>query len=244
MMITTITYLTLALFSLYLSAVILNLSDSQREMLSNYWKRIFMYMIALLITLFFIALVRSIWLFGFIFLGSGNIVGVVEYYIYDLAAILMMIVEVAILKDILTVAGIEGLIPKVNLKSIVVVETFAILWLYLRFLVEEYPKLLWAASYAMQSVFVVSIILIAYTVYIVVKYVSLIESGGIIVLTDVTDFFFSISIAIAFFGFSRLIYSTECVEYVCGVFLAAFAIVMNHAVAMYGKSLKESAGVI
>ena len=243
-MITTITYLILALFSLYLSAVVLNLSESQREMLSNYWKRIFMYMVALLVILFFIALVRSIWLFGFILFGSGNILGVVEYYIFDLAAILMMLVEIAVLKDVFTVAGIEGLIPRVNLKSVVIVETFAIIWLYLRFLVEEYPKFLWALSYAMQSVFVVSIILIAYTVYIVVKYVSLIESGGIIVLTDVTEFIFSISIAISFFGFSRLIYSTQCVEYVCGVFLAAFAIVMNHAVAMYGKSLKESAGII
>ena len=243
-MITTITYLTLALFSLYISAVVLNLSESQREMLSNYWKRVFMYMVALLVTLFFIALVRSIWLFGFLILDSGNILGVVENYVFDLAAILMMLVEIAILKDIFTVAGLEGLIPKVNVKSIIVVETFAIIWLYLRFLVEEYPRLLWAVSYAMQSVFVVSIILIAYTVYIVVRYVSLIESGGIIVLTDVTEFIFAISIAISFFGFSRLVYSTQCVEHVCGVLLAAFAIVMNHAVAMYGKSLKESAGVI
>jgi|GEM_PF-3300376 hypothetical protein len=243
-MITTITYLILALFSLYLSAVVLNLSDSQREMLSNYWKRIFLYMVVLLAALFSIALVRSMWLLGFLFLDSGGVVGVIEEYVFDLAAILMMIVEIAVLRDVFTVAGVEGLIPRVNLRSIIIVETFAIIWLYLRFLVEEYPRLLWAVSYAMQSVFVVSIILIAYTAYIVTKYVSLIESGGIIVLSDVTEFIFSISIAIAFFGFSRLIYSTECVEYVCGVFLAAFAIVMNHAVAMYGKSLKESAGVI
>ncbi len=243
-MITTITYLILALFSLYLSAVVLNLSESQREMLSNYWKRIFMYMIALLVTLFLIALVRSIWLFGFLFLESESVLGAMENYIFDVAAILMVLVEVAILKDIFTVTGLEGLSPKVNMKSIIVVETFAIIWLYLRFLVEEYPKLLWALSYSMQSVFVVSIILIAYTVYIVVRYVSLIETGGIIVLTDVTEFIFSISIAISFFGFSRLVYATQCVEYVCGILLAAFAIVMNHAVAMYGKSLKESAGVI
>lgn len=243
-MITTITYLTLALFSLYLSVVVLNLSNSQREMLSNYWKRIFMYMIVLLITLFIVALVRSVWLFGFLFLETEGILGVVENYIFDVAAILMMIVEIAVLKDVFTVAGLEGMLPRVNMKSIIIVETFAIIWLYLRFLVEEYPRLLWAVSYAMQSVFVVSIILIAYTVLVVVRYASLIESGGIIVVTDVTEFIFSISIAIAFFGFAQLIHTTQCVENICGVFLAAFAIIMNHAVAMYGKSLKESAGMI
>ena len=231
--------LALALIALYNSVMYLQLSEEEKSLLESRWKDTIVLAIFMIVILSVISVLEVLNLYQIIFsVGVGNFIG-----IYSAVAFMLLIPSLFLLYDILSIKdSLKSFAPKIDLKAVVLIQGFAVFWLYLSFIEERYAHVVYLLSQSLKAIFVVSLILIFYVSILLYKYFKLLRKGDIIVQVDLSPYYFQFSVAIAIFGFYMLTRTTYCGQSVCAVLIATFGILLNTTLSSLGRILKQNIG--
>ena len=191
-----------AILSLYTSIILINLEDKERDQLTLQWGNIIKYAIIILFSLFIISIDEILTLY-FSLSGYDSSETLFEVrLLFFIVFILLLIAIIGIDYEIFRVVDGGFFNPKVNVKTTIIINSLAVFWLYLNFADTYYPTITYKLSMAIKGIFIVSIILIAYTSYLLIKYFRMLRGGVVIVQLNPIHFLFQISIAISLIGFA------------------------------------------
>ncbi len=231
--------LILAVLSLYNSVMFYQLSEEERNLLQSRWKNIVVLTLATIVILSIVSFVE-IWRLYLVIIGKDTINYLAVYQVVTFVLILISIFlayEIFSIKD-----SLKKLAPRIDMKAVVLVQGFAVLWLYLSNIEEKFSVLLYLFSISLKAVFIVSLILIVYVSFLLYRYFLMLKRGDIIVQLDFTSYLFQLSLAVSLFGFSILAQTTYCGKSVCAVLIATFGILMNNAISSLGRGIKQNVG--
>ncbi len=136
------------------------------------------------------------------------------------------------------------LVPQINLPNLLLVQGLAVFWMYLNVLRSEFTVLATHISIALSGVFVVSIFLALYLLYLQLNYLGLLKRGHLLENIDFYPFIFKLNLALTLFGFAMLSKVTQgCIIVICNIMLAGHAILMNHTLSELGRAIKRNIGM-
>ncbi len=231
--------LALAMIALYNSIMYLQLTDEEKSFLESKWKDSLVLSIFMIVILSVVSVLEILKLYQILVFGVvGNFLSV-----YTAVAIMLLIPSAFLLHDILSIKdSFRNFAPKIDLKAVLLVQGFAVFWLYLTFIEERFAHVVYLFSQSLKAIFIVSLILIFYVSSLLYRYFKLLRRGDIIVQIDFSSYLFQLSVAIAVFGFYMLTRSTYCGQAVCAVLIASFGILLNNALSSLGRALKQNIG--
>ncbi len=231
-----------AVLSLYTSVILINLEEKEKDQLTLQWGSIIKYTIILLFTLFVISIDEILSLY-FAILGRDSVETLFEFKpLFFIVFILLLVAVIGIDYEVFRVVNGGFFNPKINMKTVTIINSLAVFWLYLNFADTYYPEITYTLSMAVKGIFIVSIVLIAYTSYLLVEYFKMLKGGVVIVQLNPLYFLFQISLALSLIGFAGF---AELLGYdvIGGVLIAAFGMVANYAISNLGRGIKSTLGI-
>ncbi len=237
--------LLLALISLY-NTTVLNSSDRRRERISQELsgRAISVLNVFLLVSIAFLILsiVQSYTLLTHL-IEKRFIVGPIH------EVIMFMFLIPSIYSTFVIVSGsgarnLKNLNPQINLQNLLIVQGFAVLWIYLNVLSDKHNQIATLIALSLNGVFLISVILSIYVAYLILKYQSMVRKGMILEHLDFYPLMIKVNIALSLFGFavlSKASQSSALVVYYS--LLAGHAIVMNHTLSDLGRGIKDLIGI-
>ena len=237
--------LLLALITLY-NVTVLSSSDRRRHKISQELSRraISILNIFLLVSVVFLILSIMQSYSLFMYLTTG---GVVITYANEIIMALFLIP--AAYSTFVIISGsdhgnVKNLIPQINLKNLLIVQGFAVLWLYLNILNDKFHQIASMIAISLNGIFIISIFLAMYVIWLILKYQGMVRKGMIVEHLDFYPMLINANLAISLFGFAILSKaSQECIIVICYTLLAGHAIVMNHTLSELGRGIKNLIGM-
>lgn len=231
----------LYIVSLYLS------SHPKKEFENMGYKTETKQMIALLILIMFIFLISSsiqvirllIYLYGY---DMSNLkIPLLEIYYVILVAYL--VIMAVFLFNQMKGLRPTNMVPKLNERVIILIVSFATIWLYLNEINSLFPETAYIVATAITSIFFVSVIMAVYLIYLLSKYLNLYVRKVIFENIDFRYHIFTLTLSMTFFSFAILSKQTQsCDEVVCQILLVAYGVTMNHAISELGRAIKKTIG--
>ncbi|ADC64826.1 hypothetical protein Ferp_0655 [Ferroglobus placidus DSM 10642] len=231
--------LALAIVALYNSVMYLQLTDEEKSFLESRWKDSLALSIFIIVVLSVVSVFEILKLYQILAFGTvGNFLS-----IYTAVAVMLLIPSAFLLYDVLSIKNsFRNFAPKIDLKAVLLIQGFAVFWLYLSFIEEKYAQVVYLFSQSLKAIFIVSLILIFYVSFLLYRYFKLLRRGDIIVQIDISSYLFQLNVAISLFGFYMLTQSTYCGQAVCAILIASFGILLNNALSSLGRALKQNVG--
>ena len=235
----------LAMITLY-NTTVLNSSDKRRERISQELSRraLSVLNVFLLVSLVFLIL-STIQAYNLIMYITGK--AVISTYVHE--AIMLLFLIPAIYSTFVIISGLgsgnlKNLNPQINLQNLLVVQGLAVLWLYLNLLNDKFHQIASAIALSINGVFLISILLSVYVMWLTIKYQSMVKKGMILEHLDFYPLLIKVNLALSLFGFAILSKSAQnCFIVICNSLLAGHAIVMNHTLSDLGRGIKRLVGM-
>jgi len=237
--------LILALLTLY-NTTVLNSYDKRRERISQELsgKALSVLNIFLLISVVFfvLAIVQS-----YNLLTYFNKKEMVISYVHEIVLVLFLIPTIYTSYLVISGSGsgnLKNLSPQINLQNLLVVQGFAVLWLYLNTLNDKFPQIASVIALSLNGVFIISIVLSIYVMWLIIKYHGMVRKGMILEHLDFYPLLIKVNLALSLFGFAILSKTSQnCYIVICNSLLAGHAIVMNHTLSELGRGIKKLIGM-
>ncbi len=235
----------LAMIALY-NTTVLNSSDKRRDRISQELSRraLSVLNVFLLVSIVFLIL-SIIQVYNlFMYITAGELV---TTYVHEFILLLFLIPAVYSTFVIISGLGsgnLKNLNPQINLHNLLVVQGFAVLWLYLNLLSDKFYQIASAIALSVNGVFLVAILLSIYVMWLVIKYQNMVKKGMIVEHLDFYPLLIKVNLALSLFGFAILSKSTQsCFIVICNSLLAGHAIMMNHTLSDLGRGIKKLVGI-
>ncbi len=237
--------LLLALITLY-NVTVLNSSDKRREKISQELSRralsVLNVFLLISVVFFVLSIMQSYNLFIYLFKGKA-----MTFYIHEVIMVLYLIPAIYSTYVIISGSGsgnLKNLNPQINLQNLLIVQGFAVLWLYLNLLNDKFPQIASTIALSLNGIFLISIVLSLYVMQLILKYQGMVRKGMILEHLDFYPLLIKANLALSLFGFAILSKTTQnCFIVICNSLLAGHAIVMNHSLSELGRGIKRIIGI-
>ncbi len=237
--------LLLALITLY-NVTVLNSSDKRRERISQELSRralsVLNVFLLISVVFFVLSVMQSYNLFIYLFKGKA-----MTFYIHEVIMVLYLIPAIYSTYVIISGSGsgnLKNLNPQINLQNLLIVQGFAVLWLYLNLLNDKFPQIASTIALSLNGIFLISIVLSLYVMQLILKYQGMVRKGMILEHLDFYPLLIKANLALSLFGFAILSKTTQnCFIVICNSLLAGHAIVMNHSLSELGRGIKRIIGI-
>ncbi len=237
--------LLLALITLY-NVTVLNSSDKRKERISQELSRralsVLNVFLLISVVFFVLSVMQSYNLLTYLIKEET-----MTFYIHEVIMVLYLIPAIYSTYVIISGSGSENLKNlnlQINLQNLLIIQGFAVLWLYLNLLNDKFPQIASTIALSLNGIFIISIVLSLYAIQLILKYQGMVRKGMILEHLNFYPLLIKANLALSLFGFAILSKTTQnCFIVICNSLLAGHAIVMNHTLSELGRGIKRLIGI-